>query len=115
MRVRVKIAINDAQIVCRFLKSYSDFIKDGAWIVYETVLDDCYRLERRLRRTDTLNGNKKISFTLDGLTVMDLYEGFFMPKDDRIRLCITQSFDEANIYMIMWSVKEMLNNINSRK
>lgn len=112
MRVRIRVTIDEADSFCRLLRAYSDWIKDSIWFKYETVLDDYYRLERKLRLTSKTNGKKKISFTLDGLTIIDIHNGFFTPQDNTVRQCLKNNFDEANIYIIMWAVEEVMKSVS---
>ena len=98
MRVRIKIAIDDAENMCRFLNTLAN--NTDNLLMKQQLQMDFVRLHNHLTTLNRRNGKKMTSFTLDGLTLASLQTDFALES--------LALFDEPNQFMVTYALRETL-------
>ncbi|MBR1775040.1 MAG: hypothetical protein IJ759_05895 [Bacteroidales bacterium] len=96
MRVRVKISINDAENVCKFLLTMAN--NTDAVLIKQQTHIDYIKLYNHLVLMNRGNGRKITSFTLDGLTLV-------MMKMSSEKY-LDKWFDEPHQYMMRYAIEQ---------
>lgn len=97
MRVRIKISINDAESICRYLMTLAN--NTNNLLIKQQLHLDFVKLHNHLALKDRSKGNKMTGFTLDGLTLCVLNIDM-----DKI---LPTLFDEPTQYMIRYAIGEV--------
>lgn len=96
MRVRVKISINDAENVCKFLLTMAN--NTDAVLIKQQTHIDYIKLYNHLVLMNRSNGRMMTGFTLDGLTLV-------MMKMSSEKY-LDKWFDEPHQYMMRYAIEQ---------